>query len=91
MVSKDEEMRDIGEKLSTEHRKNSQKVSKEAEEQRPFEKQRETKRAACRVFEWTALKSRVLSYGGAAVLPRSLKLRAAVAKDRKRTRSGINE
>ena len=71
------------EKESTERRKNAQKASKEADKQMAYAKQRELKRAARREFEISAMKRRVLAYGDAAVLPRSFKVRAAVAKDMK--------
>ena len=48
-----------------------------------YAKQRELKRAARGEFEMSAMKRRVLAYGDAAVLPRSFKVRAAVAKDMK--------
>lgn len=87
LVSKYEAMRAIGAKESGDRRKNTQKAFKETEEMEAFEKQRDEKFVARRDFYVSAMKRRVLKYGDSAVFPRSFKVRAAIAKERKRVRS----
>ena len=90
LATGDEAIQKLQQTAADKRVRNAEETAQQAHAELKFEQERENRRREREHFERCALKHRISAYGDPNVLPRPLKLRAAVAKELNQARRAAN-